>query len=75
MKKSNETHTRSLAKTISYRIYQSFIISPIIVYVLSGNMWLSLKFGAAEFIVKIPAYYLFERIWSFVKYGYKKSQE
>ena len=72
MVRSNETQARSLAKTISYRLYQSFLVSPLIVYFLSGDLWLSFKFGIAEFIVKIPAYYLFERIWAFIKYGYKR---
>jgi len=69
---SHEKNARSIVKTITYRIYQSFIVSPLIVYFLSGDVWLSFKFGITEFIVKIPAYYLFERIWALIRYGYKR---
>ena len=69
---SRELHLRSILKALSYRLYQSFLISPLIVWVLTGNWVLGLKFGVVEFIVKIPAYYLFERVWSHVSYGYRK---
>ena len=63
---------RSILKALSYRLYQSFLISPLIVWVLTGNWVLGLKFGVVEFIAKIPAYYLFERVWAHVSYGYRK---
>ncbi len=69
--KSRETGGRSLVKAITYRLYQSFIITPIIAYVLSGDPVFSFKFGLLEFFVKIPAYYLFERIWSLIPHGYR----
>ncbi|MHA1470440.1 MAG: DUF2061 domain-containing protein [Candidatus Asgardarchaeia archaeon] len=68
MVRSNETQARSLAKTISYRLYQSFLVSPLIVYFLSGDLWLSFKFGITEFIVKIPAYYSFYFLLLFIIY-------
>jgi len=68
MVSSNETQARSLAKTISYRLYQSFLVSPLMVYFLSGDLWLSFKFGITEFIVKIPAYYLFYFLLLFIIY-------
>ncbi len=70
--KPRENSKRSLIKAVSYRFYQSFIISPLIIWVLTGNPVLGLKFGALEVLVKIPAYYLFERIWARIGYGYKK---
>ncbi len=70
--KPQENSKRSLIKAISYRFYQSFVISPLIIWVLTGNPVLGLKFGALEVLVKIPAYYLFERIWARIRYGYKK---
>ena len=70
--KSYEHKNRSIAKAFTYRIYQSFIISPIIVYILTQDIPLSFKFGVLEAFIKIPAYFLFERIWALNKYGYKK---
>ncbi|RLF34906.1 MAG: adenylyl-sulfate kinase [Thermoplasmata archaeon] len=65
-----EKHPRSILKALSYRLYQSFLISPLIVFTLTGNWILGLKFGIFESIIKIPAYYLFERIWAYIGYGY-----
>ncbi|NPA98424.1 MAG: DUF2061 domain-containing protein [Crenarchaeota archaeon] len=70
--KPHENSKRSLLKAISYRLYQSFVISPLIIWGLTGNPILGLKFGVLEVIVKIPAYYLFERIWARIRFGYKK---
>ena len=66
-----ETNKRSFAKALTYRIYQSFMVSPLILYLLTHNLVITLSFSLAEFLVKIPAYYLFERIWSLIKHGYK----
>jgi len=65
-----EKHPRSILKALSYRLYQSFLISPLIVFTLTGNWILGLEFGIFESIIKIPAYYLFERIWAYIGYGY-----
>ncbi|MCD6301227.1 MAG: DUF2061 domain-containing protein [Staphylothermus sp.] len=70
-KKFNESNKRSLAKAITYRLYQSFIITPIIAYLLTNNPSFALKFGIIEFAIKIPAYYVFERIWALIPHGYK----
>ena len=70
--KPRESNKRSLIKAVSYRFYQSFIVSPLIIWVVTGNLVLGLKFGVLEVLVKIPAYYLFERIWARIGYGYKK---
>lgn len=66
-----ETHKRSLTKALTYRIYQSFLVSPLILYLLTRNLTLTLSFSVIESLVKIPAYYFFERIWSLIKSGYK----
>lgn len=69
--KSYESHKRSFAKALSYRFYQSFLVSPIIIYVLSQDLMLAFKFSILEILVKVPAYYLFERLWAVIKHGYK----
>jgi len=70
-----ESHKRSIAKAITYRFYQSFLISPLIIYILTQNLLLAFQFGLLEVFVKIPAYYLFERLWSMVKHGYREASQ
>ena len=50
-------------KAIAYRLYQSFLISPILLYFLSGSLVLAVKFGFVEFFCKLFTYYIFERLW------------
>ena len=69
--KSYESHKRSFVKALTYRLYQSFLVSPLIIYVLSQDLVLAFKFGILEILVKIPTYYLFERFWAIIKQGYK----
>ena len=70
--KSYESHKRSFVKALTYRLYQSFLVSPIIIYALSQDLVLAFKFGISEILVKIPTYYLFERFWAIIKQGYKE---
>ena len=67
-----ESHKRSFAKAITYRFYQSFLVSPLIIYALSQDLMLAFKFSILEILVKVPAYYLFERLWAVIKHGYKE---
>lgn len=50
-------------KAIAYRLYQSFLISPILLYFLSGSLSLAVRYGFVEFFVKILTYYIFEKMW------------
>ncbi len=63
LKKEKELVTKAFA----YRIYQSFLVSPFLLYLMTGNLTLALSFGIAEFTVKLLSYYLFEKIWKVVK--------
>lgn len=69
--RSKETNKRTLIKAVTYRLYQSFVTTPIITFVLTGNTLLAFKFSILEFVVKFPAYYLFEKLWVLVPHGYK----
>ncbi len=53
-------------KTLAYRVYQSFLISPLLLYAITGNVKLSFSFGAMEFAVKLFSYYLFEKLWKVI---------
>jgi len=67
---SRETRGRSVVKTITYRLYQSLLISPLTLWILTGDIKLSFAFGLAEIFVKLPTYYIFERLWSLIDKGY-----
>lgn len=59
---------RSLAKSVSYRIFAS-VGTAGIVYVLSGDVTLSLGAGALDTVVKLALYFIHERIWSRIPLG------
>ena len=74
MKKSKgylESHPRTVAKAISWRIVAT-LISMTIVYILTKKPLLTLEFGFIEVIAKITFYYLHERGWHRVSWGTKK---
>jgi adenylylsulfate kinase len=59
---------RSLVKSVSYRIFASMGTAGI-VYVLSGDLKLSLGAGALDTVVKLALYFIHERIWSRIPLG------
>lgn len=69
-----ETHTRSLAKAVSYRILGS-VSTAVIFFVLTGRPGLSLGAGAMDMVVKIGLYFLHERLWNHINFGRAKPPE
>ena len=69
-----ETHTRSLAKAVSYRILGS-ASTALIFYVLTGRPALSLGAGALDMVAKIGLYFLHERLWNHINFGRAKPPE
>jgi uncharacterized membrane protein len=63
-----ESHTRSLAKAISYRILGSLCTAGIFL-VLTGQLSLSLGAGALDMVVKLALYFVHERIWNHIPFG------
>jgi adenylylsulfate kinase len=63
-----ESHTRSIAKAISYRILGS-TTTALIFLVLTGKLTLSLGAGALDMVLKIGAYFVHERIWNHINFG------
>jgi len=52
-----------LLKAIIYRILASFVITPLIVVILTGKLTLGLKVGALELVIKTICYYIYDEIW------------
>ncbi len=70
-KLSGETHTRTIAKAISWRALAT-LTTMTIVFLFTRRIMLSLGVGLAEIIAKITFYYLHERAWDKVSWGKSK---
>ena len=69
-----ETHTRSLAKAVSYRILGSAATASIFL-LLTGKPALSLGAGVLDMVIKIGLYFLHERLWNHIRFGRAKPPE
>jgi len=63
-----ETNTRSIAKSITWRICAS-VTTMILVFIFTGNLIMMVSIGFFEVISKMIIYYLHERTWNKVKWG------
>lgn len=69
-----ESHARSIAKAVSYRILGS-LTTALIFYALSGDWKLSAGAGLLDSVLKTGLYFLHERVWNHVDYGRTKPPE
>ena len=72
MSLAKETHARSVLKAITYRILAFAYLFLIARYLFHLGLDLSLAFASIDFIFKIAVYYLNERVWTHIKWGYGK---
>jgi uncharacterized membrane protein len=63
-----ESHKRSIAKTISWRVAAT-IITGVVTYFLTGRLDFAVTVGLADTFVKFFIYYAHERMWSRISYG------
>jgi uncharacterized membrane protein len=59
---------RHLAKTLTWR-FTATITTTIIAWLYTGNAVTGLTVGSIEFFIKMPIYYLHERLWYRSKFG------
>lgn len=64
----NETHARSFAKAISWRMMGT-ITTSLLILVITRKWALSIEIGVLEFMVKAIAFYFHERLWSRIHWG------
>lgn len=69
-----ESHVRSIAKAVSYRIVGS-AVTGLIFFALTGKGTLSVGAGALDVVLKIGAYFVHERIWDHISFGRSKPPE
>lgn len=63
-----ETHSRSVAKAISWRILGT-VATSLLVFAFTRKLTLSLAVGGLEFISKIGLFWLHERAWDRSRFG------
>jgi uncharacterized membrane protein len=66
-----EKRTRSLMKTLSWRIVAT-LTTVLLVLVFSENLALATLVGITEIIVKSVIYYVHERVWNLSSFGRKR---
>ena len=66
-----DTHSRSFAKALSWRVTGT-IDTMIISLVVTGSIKLAATIGLTEVVTKSLLYYLHERAWLKIPYGRKK---
>jgi uncharacterized membrane protein len=69
-----ESHARSIAKAVSYRIVGS-AVTALIFFALTGKGTLSVGAGALDVVLKIGAYFVHERLWDHISFGRSKPPE
>ena len=71
---SKEEHRRSVAKGISWRITGT-VDTVLIAFFITGDYSKALSIGATEVFTKVLLFYLHERIWHRVPFGYLRPGE
>ncbi len=68
-RKSNEDKiTRSIAKTISWRLVGT-LDTIIISWIITGEITMALSIGSIELVSKMLLYFFHERAWNKIKWG------
>lgn len=57
-----ETHTRTTAKTIVYRLL-SIVIAGLLTWAYGGTVAQAFKFGVASLLMGLALFYIYDRIW------------
>jgi uncharacterized membrane protein len=67
-----ETHRRSLAKAVSWRLLGS-IDTFVIGWLITGRAVVALSISGVELFTKVGLYWLHERMWHRVRWGLRRS--
>lgn len=69
-----ETHKRSVAKAITYRILGTGVTATVAL-LITGEIRTAAAIGLVDTVVKIGGYYVHERIWQNIPFGRPKPPE
>ena len=64
----SETNTRTLVKSLLWRLIAT-ATTIVIALILTGSVDVALAIGGVEMVAKFITYYMYERVWSGVKWG------
>ena len=68
-----ETHRRSIAKALSWRLLAT-LITGCIVFLLTGRGEFAAKVGLADTLIKFAIYFAHERVWNRIPYGRERKE-
>jgi adenylylsulfate kinase len=68
-----ESHARSIAKAVSYRVLGS-ASTALIVYAGTRSFTFSAGAGAADAVIKIGLYFVHERLWNHIPFGREQAK-
>ncbi len=62
------TYERSFVKGVVWECV-SFVFTTLLVYVVYSNLETSLKFSLILTLIKIPFFFIHERLWKMIRWG------
>lgn len=68
--RAHEKHIRSIAKALTYRLFSILFIIFVGVYMFHFDYSAILGFALLDFVFKIIAFYINERMWTHIDWGY-----
>lgn len=66
--KSSESPTRSIVKSISWRLIGT-LDTIIISWIITGTLAMAFSIGLVELVTKMVLYFFHERIWNTISWG------
>ena len=63
-----ESHSRSIAKTLSWRLWAT-IITTGVVYFTTHEFKFAMEIGLLDTTIKLGAYFFHERLWNKISFG------
>jgi adenylylsulfate kinase len=69
-----ETHARSIAKAVSWRI-GGFLVTFVVSWIVTRRLGVAVSLSLADTLVKLGAYYAHERLWLKVRFGRSRAPD
>ena len=69
-----DSHIRSIAKTVSWRVCGT-LINSLVIWAITGSAGLGVIIGIVDTTVKLGVYYAHERAWNRVPMGRSKAPD